>query len=304
MTGRRLTALAAALLATSALASAAHGQAAPATSLEAGFQTPPNSARPRVWWHWMNGNVTKDGIAKDIEWMSRVGIGGLQNFDAQLRTPQVVENRLVYMTPEWKDAFRHAATLADQKGLELAIAASPGWSETGGPWVKPQDAMKKLVWSETVVEGGRRFAGKLAPLPQATGPFQDMAKLAGVGAMMGDKAPPAPTFSADAAVVAFRLPDVGVLPAPRISSEQGEALDANLAGDGDLKSAVQLKRRSADQPAALVFDYGAKQTVRSATIYVPSAQAIFGGPALDATLEAQDGANWRKVAERTVCFAP
>lgn len=129
--------------------------------LAAGFAAPPAAARPRVWWHWMNGNVTKDGIRKDIEWMSRVGIGGLQNFDADVLTPKVVENRLVYMSPEWKDAFRFAAGLAEEKGLELAIAASPGWSETGGPWVKPEDGMKKLVWSETLVPGGKRFRDRL-----------------------------------------------------------------------------------------------------------------------------------------------
>lgn len=57
-----------------------------ARPLEEQFQDPPNSARPRVWWHWMNGNITKDGIAKDLAWMKRVGIGGAQNFDANLRT--------------------------------------------------------------------------------------------------------------------------------------------------------------------------------------------------------------------------
>src|ERR1035438_3721656 len=56
---------------------------------------------------------------------------------------------------------------ADKLGLETAVAASPGWSETGGPWVKPEDAMKKYVWSETWIQGGRRFAGKLAPPPTA-----------------------------------------------------------------------------------------------------------------------------------------
>ncbi len=57
----------------------------------AGFVAPPNSAKPRVWWHWMNGNITKDGIRKDLQWMHRVGIGGFQNFDASLLTPQIVE---------------------------------------------------------------------------------------------------------------------------------------------------------------------------------------------------------------------
>ena len=71
--------------------------------MEANFKNPPDSAKPRVWWHWMNGNVTKDGIQKDLAWMNRTGIGGFQNFDAGLATPQIVEKRLIFMTPEWQD---------------------------------------------------------------------------------------------------------------------------------------------------------------------------------------------------------
>ena len=85
------------------------------------FQDPPAESRPRVWWHWMNGNVTKDGIAKDMAWMKRVGIGGLQNFDANVKTPLVVDKRLVYMSPEWKDAFRFAASEADRLGLARGL---------------------------------------------------------------------------------------------------------------------------------------------------------------------------------------
>ena len=103
--------------------------------LKTGFENPPEGARPRVWWHWMNGNITKEGIKLDLEWMHRVGVAGFQNFDAALETPQVVPKRLVYMTPEWKDALKYAIVLGDQLGLEMAIAGSPGWSESGGPWV-------------------------------------------------------------------------------------------------------------------------------------------------------------------------
>src|SRR6266536_1330778 len=85
------------------------------------FISPPNSAKPRVWWHWMNGNITKDGIRKDLEWMHRSGIGGFQNFDAALATPQIVEKRLTYMTPEWKDAFQFTTMIADSLHLEMAI---------------------------------------------------------------------------------------------------------------------------------------------------------------------------------------
>src|SRR5438445_3292622 len=104
----------------------ANAQSSP-DALVKSFVSPPGTAKPRVWWHWMNGNITKDGIEKDLEWMHRSGIGGFQNFDAALATPQIVEKRLTYMTPEWKDAFQFTTKLADSLHLEMAIAGSPGW---------------------------------------------------------------------------------------------------------------------------------------------------------------------------------
>jgi len=150
---------------------ASHALAADA--LAEGFASPPASAKPFVWWHWMNGNITQDGITHDLEWMNRIGIGGFQNFDAALGTPQVVKERLIFMTPPWRDAFKHAVLTADRLGLEMSIAGSPGWSESGGPWVKPEGAMKKLVWSETRVTGGKPFHGTLQSPPAIAGRYQD-----------------------------------------------------------------------------------------------------------------------------------
>src|ERR1700729_2076121 len=65
-----------------------------------GFLDPPNEARPRVWWHWMNGNISTGGIKLDLEWMHRVGVGGVTIFEGAINTPQVVPHRLIYMTPE------------------------------------------------------------------------------------------------------------------------------------------------------------------------------------------------------------
>lgn len=126
-------------------------EAEKADTLASGFAKPPQSAAPRAWWHWMNGNITQEGIKLDLEWMKRIGIGGFQTFDASLGTPQVVEKRLVFMTPEWKEAFSFATTLADKLHLEMGIAGSPGWSESGGPCAAPAQAMKKIVWSETTI---------------------------------------------------------------------------------------------------------------------------------------------------------
>ena len=67
-----------------AVAGSAFGQQQSSKSLEDGFRQPPDSAKPRVWWHWMNGNITKEGIKLDLDWMHRVGIAGYQNFDAAL----------------------------------------------------------------------------------------------------------------------------------------------------------------------------------------------------------------------------
>ncbi len=286
--------------------------AAAAPTLEQQFQDPPNSARPRVWWHWMKGNVTKDGIAKDFAWMKRVGIGGMQNFDADLQTPQIVDKPLRYMTPEWNDAFRFAASEADRLGLELAIAASPGWSETGGPWVKPEDGLKKLVWSETEVTGGRRFAGQLAQPPGVTGPFQSIAKGAGIGSAFGGTAPKTPDHYADVAVLAYPVTGTAPLALPVVTAGDGSAIDAAKLSDGDLASAIELARGSKDAPATLVYSYPRPQTIRSASLFLPGSAALFFGSSVKPQLEASDDARtWRAVTEMpamqvptTVSFAP
>ncbi len=284
-------------------APAAEQGAASPDPLAQQFQDPPMEARPRVWWHWMNGNVTKDGIAKDLDWMKRVGIGGLQNFDAGLQTPQVVGKRLVYMTPEWKDAFRFAASEADRLGLELAIAASPGWSETGGPWVKPEDGLKKVVWAETRLQGGKRFTGKLSMPPVTTGPFLDMPDSDPLAAITGEHGFKAPELYSDIAVLA--LPDTAaedVLPA---FSSDGKPISAAALADASLQTGVTLPRGPAEAPTTLVASYAKPQTIRSATIAIPGAKSMFAGPTLDIRLEASnDGTTWQPVASMPVTGAP
>ncbi|NND68048.1 MAG: glycoside hydrolase [Halioglobus sp.] len=287
--------------------SSAH--AAESLSMLQGFQAPPAEARPRVWWHWMNGNISKAGIQADIEWMSRIGIGGLQNFDAALNTPQLVEERLVYMTPEWKDAFRFAAEEADKRGLELAIAGSPGWSETGGPWVAADDGMKKVVWSSTLVQGGAPAATVLPPLPRASGGYLDISGhgTEGLSSAVHD----VPELARDTLVLAFPAPPRVVLPAPSMSSA-GVALDAEALTDGRYATSVEVARGKNKQPTVIAMTYAAPQTVRALTLHIPNAAGMLGEPNLAPVLEASDdGAAWRAVADvglteapSTVSFAP
>lgn len=308
---RRLGALFASVAALTVGAAAARAQptVTATDALEAGFRAPPNSARPRVWWHWMNGNVTKDGIQKDLEWMSRVGIGGLQNFDAALTTPQVVDRRLAYMSPEWKDAFRFSASLADRLGLELAIAASPGWSETGGPWVTPKDAIKKLVWSETVVTGGRPFSGVVPSPPKGTGPFADMPRVGG----LASHAEQAVEHYEDVAVLAFPMPSRPPPQMPRMTSAGGP-IDAALLTDSSYGQSLDLQREAPGGEASVIIAYASPQTVRSATVALkPEGRSIFSPGDILPVLEAETSpGQWRKVAElpiladipTTASFAP
>jgi len=268
-------------------------------ALERGFQNPPDSAKPRVWWHWMNGNITKDGIKLDLEWMKRVGLGGFQNFDASLNTPQVVDHRLVYMTPEWKDAFRYAATTADQLGLEMAIAGSPGWSESGGPWVPPAQAMKKIVWSETRVEGGRPFSGALPAPPSATGPFQNIA--GGRGFNQGGESAPPPQYYKDAAVIAYRAPESDVPLAqlePKVTSSGGQ-FDLAALTDGDLVKTTALPMAPVGEKAWIQFAFARPQAIRAVTLVMGGGggRGGRGGGASGQELEASDdGGQFRTVA--------
>ncbi len=288
-------------------------------ALKQGFATPPASAKPRVWWHWMNGNITKEGIKLDLEWMHRVGIGGFQNFDAALNTPKFVDKRLVYMTPEWKDAFLFTTKLADQLGLEEAIAGSPGWSESGGPWVKPSQGMKKVVWSETRVEGGKPFTGALPHPPTVSGPIQNVPIVDFLAIMSGQTPAPAPTFYADTAVIAYRAPDNDVPLSslqPKITSSGGD-LDAAILTDGDLVKTTGLPKAPVGQQAWIQYEFAKPEGMRAVTLVFndPAAAAanMFGAAPSLADIEAsEDGKNFRKLAaipndggvEHTIAFPP
>jgi hypothetical protein len=273
------------------------------------FENPPQSAHPRVWWHWMDGNITKEGITLDLNWMHRVGIAGYQNFDAALQTPQVVKNRLSYMTPEWKDAFKYAVSFGADLGMEEAIAGSPGWSESGGPWVPPAEGMKKYVWSETAVEGGKPFKAMLAEPPQNTGAFQNISiRDIDLGT---PKIHPVPQFYADSVVVAFRQPPAD-LPieslAPKVTWSGG-ALDAALLTDGDLTKTTGVAIPDVGQKAWIQYAFSKPVTIRSVTFVMHHLDgrlaAIYGIAEPKSALESSDdGKSWREVTELLSDSAP
>ncbi len=130
------------------------------SALETAFLNPPASAHARTWWHWMNGNVTAEGITLDLEAMKRAGLRGFQLFQVGTGIPK---GPVDYTGAEHTRLIQHAAKEAERLGLEFDIMNCPGWSSSGGPWITPEHSMKQFTWSETVVRGGQRTA---VTLPQ------------------------------------------------------------------------------------------------------------------------------------------
>jgi hypothetical protein len=139
----------------------------PSVDLEADFVSPPDYAAPRVFWWWLEGNVSKDRILSDLTEMKKTGIRGALIFDASCcagttygttteRTPEGYS----FMSSEWREMFVYACSVADSLDIEISMNICSGWND-GGPWVKPVDASKKLVWTELAVQGPKTLSEKL-----------------------------------------------------------------------------------------------------------------------------------------------
>src|SRR5215469_6659774 len=253
-------------------------------SLAAGFRTPPDSAKPRTWWHWTNGNVTESGITKDLEWMKRSGIGGFQLVDVAAGGGQVVEPKINFGTEEWYHAVRHSAEEAKRLGLEMSIFSCAGWSEAGGPWVTQPMAMKRLVWSETVVEGPAKLSVKLADPPSNEGPVRD----SNAGAR-----PDAPHFYRGAAVIAYRTPADAAStqsPAPRITTNNG-AIDGAALLDGSLTTSITIAAPTDGSPAWLQFEFTHPFTARALSL------GARGRIPVGKILASDDGSHFQTVIE-------
>ena len=139
------------------------------------FASPPASARPWVFYFILEGNLTKEGITADLEAMARVGIGGLTYFEVGYSTPKGPAD---FAGPLWMERIKHLCSEAHRLGLQVNINNDAGWCGSGGPWITPELSMQNVVWSETMVEGGKTFDGTLAKPEAVKNYYQDIAVLA------------------------------------------------------------------------------------------------------------------------------
>src|SRR5437879_3991005 len=111
-------------------------------TLEEEFLHPPDSARPWVYWFWLNGNITSNGITADLEAMKRVGIGGVLIMEVNQGAPV---GPIDFMSPRWRDLFKHVVGEARRLNLEVNMNNDAGWNGSGGPWIRPEQSMQKVV---------------------------------------------------------------------------------------------------------------------------------------------------------------
>jgi len=120
-------------------------------SIETGFLTIPDSVQTSVYWYWISGNISKEGVVKDLEAMKKVGIN--RAFIGNIGLDEVPYGKVKMLSDEWWDILHTALKTATNLNIEIGIFNSPGWSQSGGPWVKPQQAMRYLTSSQVMIKG-------------------------------------------------------------------------------------------------------------------------------------------------------
>jgi hypothetical protein len=131
------------------------------------FKNPPESAKPWVFWYWMNGCVSKAGITADLEAMKEVGLGGAYLMPIKDTAYKIdFQPQVRQLTPEWFDMVSFAVSEAKRLNLKLGIHVSDGFALAGGPWITPEMSMQKIVFTKTFVQANSKIP-IILPQPKA-----------------------------------------------------------------------------------------------------------------------------------------
>lgn len=148
----------------------------PLTNLQAGFQTPPDSVKPSIYWYWINDNISEEGVERDLEAMAKIGIGRAFIGNIGLTKEEGTSyGNVKLFSNEWWKITRTAISTATKNGIDIGLFNSPGWSQSGGPWIKPSQSMRYLAGDELHIKGPQQFSQKLVV---SKADFQDVAVLA------------------------------------------------------------------------------------------------------------------------------
>jgi len=130
-------------------------------TLEQRFESPPESAQPGVYWYFNDGNLNSKEMTAELENMKEVGINKVLFLEVNMGIPK---GPVQWMTAPWQDAFVQMVRDAERLGIDVNLGIGPGWCGSGGPWIKPENAMQHLVFSSVDLKGPQTVSQKL-PVP-------------------------------------------------------------------------------------------------------------------------------------------
>lgn len=204
-----------------------------AEDLARAFASPPDEARPLTWWHWLDGNITKEGITGDWEAIKRAGLGGAYLFNCGVGMPK---SNVKFMQPEWLAMMDHTIKEAGRLGLKFGVHNCDGFSQSGGPWITPGTSMKELTWTAIDAQGPAAFDAVL------------------------EKPHAKEDFYRDIAVVAFPVPQGGLLTGATL---RGTIRPAELAKLTDGKPGTTAEFPASTTGNTVEFVFAEPRTVRS-----------------------------------------
>jgi hypothetical protein len=136
-------------------------------ALEKGFNNPPSSARAGVYWYFMDGNFSREAVTKDLEAMKQAGLGHILFLEVNVGVPR---GKVDYMSEEWQDLFAFMVHECERLDIGITLGVGPGWTGSGGPWVKGEESMQHLVHASVNVSGAGKQTVRL-PKPNPAEPF-------------------------------------------------------------------------------------------------------------------------------------
>lgn len=254
-----------------------------------GFVSPKGKARVQTWWHWINSNVSREGIDRDLKSMAENNYGAAIIFNVSgsdaIRAP---EGAVKFNSKEWFENFAYTVETAKKYGMEIGIHNCDGWSEAGGPWITPELSMKRLTSSKVRAKGDGRVQSIKFPKPQmGKDPTKKDSK----------------DYYEDIAVIAypaFRPAEVAMKPVLR-SVKPSNAITKFLVGkpdamlDGDLKSALTFGATKGDY-RSYGIDFEFEKPFEASSVFVNLKWSWFY-PKNVFLLVSDDGKNFREIAE-------
>ena len=243
-----------------------------AEELDKSFQCPPRDAQAWCYWWWLNGNASKEGITRDMEEMKSKGINGALLFDGGEASADVVPRGPRFMSPGWRELYRHALAEANRCGIVLTVNLCSGWN-AGGPWVTNEHAAKKLVSAQTLVKGPGHVSVILRKPAVTKGVYCDIATLA------------------------MPVPDSTLTDVTLSASSQLSNYSPDQADDGDAETRwASIAAPTPEKPEYLQFDLAAPAS--AAGVYLQPYKV--SGPKDLEILCSGDGVNFRSLKRATL----